>query len=149
MLLKHGVGCVWAKRYLNLPLECYYHRKIKWLRDYIIFYYLTLKFSKEIENFFEKFSHFSDGKEKKQFEVFKYIWEHPFYFSHEIGEKFSYAPGTVRKIKHRYVIKIEKEIETQEMAMLLYFFNKCVFGSRGIYSGRKPRKNVSLKKNEE
>jgi len=130
MLLAHGVGGRWGGVYLN-KYPTFFYRKKKWMRDYIIFSHLSHKLRLELKVIFEKIGYWKNGKKKKEFRIFEYIWKHPFYYSYEIAKKFKVGDVHVKLIKKRYLDKIKECSNNEDMWMLLYYFDRCVFKPQG------------------
>ena len=111
----------------------YLYRKVKWLKVYSHLLLLNYAYRDYVNKIFNQIGYFKNGKEKKGFKIFNYLWKKPFHPSYVIGEKFGVTSSMVRKAKAQYLKKVKelipstKDINPIAMSLLLYHFDKCAF----------------------
>lgn len=132
-LLAHEVGGRWAKTYLNKSYIAFYYRRKNFIKNYYFFYHLSnIKLKSRLKDIFNEIGYWKNGNKKREFRIFEYIWDNPFYYSYEVAKEFKVTDVYVRSIKKRYLDRMEKYAEDEDMLMLLYYFDKCVFKPGGM-----------------
>ncbi|MCK4321181.1 hypothetical protein KAX08_01525 [candidate division WOR-3 bacterium] len=127
----------------------YFNRRVKWLKQYLYFLLLKSIYIYDINKTFKQIGYFKNGKEKKGFKIFKYLWEAPFYPSYVIAEKFGVKSNTIRKTKSIYlkkmkeIIPLMKDTSPMFLSVLLRRFDNCVF----LFLSRNFKRQPIVKKN--
>jgi len=132
-LLSKGMGAVFISRLIGRNVS-FVQRKIKWIEDYFVFIYLRHQYKDKVDGIIQEFGSLKTkpGKLVKEAEIFKYMWEKPYLKGEQIAKRFNLVdPSWVYKIKNKYMKYLLEKVSDRKMHMLIVYFNRCVFLSKG------------------
>jgi len=131
-LLEKGMGSILIARLIGRG-NSFVWRKISWIRNYFVFIYLRHQYEDQIGKILNDFGHFKlkPHSLKKEAQIFKCMWYEPYLKRGEIALRFNIRPYYVTVVKNKYIRILLKKVTDKNMHMLIVYFNRCVFLSKG------------------